>query len=259
MKNLKIWKVHPKASKIEAAEKTCKGTANAGGVKWCGPYSSVNRIGFWVYAPVELDFICENGEYKVKMLEDYSNEDFNIVKSLEKSTDNLDLEKWIYPSVGRTKFTWGAVEKNVVQIWTGLIFKTPPEWGLQIRSPINFPKTNYHVMEGILETEWLQYDIWINLVCELNQVISIRKDMPLAHLVPVHRSSFDEDWEFETRPINRDNEEDNAVFEYWAEYNKKKFASGGKQFLTKDGSLTKDATTYFKERKRMCPFRHQVD
>lgn len=259
MKNLKIWAAHPKASKVEIAEKTCRGTANSSGVKWCGPYRSVNRMGFWVYAPIEFDFIVENGEYKVKMLEDYSNEDFKIVKSLAKPDEDLDLDKWMIGENGRTKFTWGAVEKNVVQIWTGLIFKTPPNWCLQIRSPINFPKTNYFVMEGILETDWLQYDIWINLVCEPDQVIQIRKEMPIAHLVPIPRESFDEEWELKVDNLNRDNEESNAVFEYWVQYNKKKFANGGKQLLTRDGSLTKDATTYFKEKKRMCPFRYHKD
>lgn len=259
MKNLKIWQIHPKASRVEVAEKTCKGTANAAGVKWCGPYSSANRMGFWIYAPIDFDFICDNGNYKVNMLEEFSDEDYKIVKSLEKPEDNFDLERWMIPGVGRTKFTWGAVEKNVVQIWTGLIFKTPPEWSLLIRSPINFPKTNFFVMEGILETEWLQYDIWINLVCPIDQVVSIRKEMPLAHLIPIHRDSFDEDWQIQTNVINRDTEENNTVFEYWVEYNKKKFANGGKQLLTRDGSLTKDSTTYFKERKRMCPFRHKVD
>jgi hypothetical protein len=259
MKNLKIWKVHPKASKVQIAEKTCKGTANLNGVKWCGPYSSVNKMGFWVYAPVDLDFVCEKGEYKVKMLESFSNEDYFLVKSLERSSDNFEINKWMIKETGRTKFTWGAVEKNVVQIWTGLIFKTPPNWALQIRSPINFPKTNFHVMEGILETDWLQYDIWINLVCEPDQIISIRKEFPIAHLIPIPRDSFEDDWKIEENTLNRNSQEDNFVFEYWVEYNKKKFANGGKQFLTKDGSLTKDGTTYFKEKKKMCPFRKMND
>jgi hypothetical protein len=42
------------------------------------------------------------------------------------------------------------------------------------------------------------------------------------------------------------------VFEYFVDYNRRKFASGGKDRLSPDDpTLTKDSATYFKERKRV--------
>jgi hypothetical protein len=264
MKKLKIWKLHSQSSKIEKANKLCLGKANKSGVRWCGPYSSANQLGFWVYPPVDME-IFYNGNSFSGTAEQYSNEDYFKIKSLIKSEDKVNIEKWCDSNTGRTKFTWGEADKNVVQIWTGLIFQTPPGYCLQIRSPINFPRENYHVMEAVLETDWMHYDIWINLICEPNKKISIKKDLPIAHLVPVKRESMN-GWEIEEDFVNRKTRNSNHVFRYFIQYNRKKFEKGGNQPLTPDGSLTKDSTTYFKEKKKLldgenkprCPYHNFI-
>jgi hypothetical protein len=247
---LKIWEIHSKSCKIEKAEKSCKGLANQGAVQWCGPYVNANQYGFWVYPPVDMDFSFENGNFKVTNMEGYDDEDYRVVRSLIRPEDHSDFEKWIFPNSGRTKVTFGSVEPNVVQIWTGLIFQTPPGWCLHIRSPINFPQYGFNVMEAVLETDWLQYDIWMNLsVTEVGKIISIRKDTPIAQLVPVRREGFKGDWDISRERINRDSTEADKVFSYWLHYNKQKFEFGGKQALTQ--TLTKDSTTYFREKSRL--------
>lgn len=260
MNKLKIWKLHSKSAKVLRAEKTCLGNANPDGVKWCGPYSSANKFGFWLYSPVDIEIYYDGINFS-GTVEDYSNEDYFLLKSLIKTEDKVEVEKWCDPETGRTKFTWGAADKNVVQIWTGLIFETPPGVCLQIRSPINFPKKEYYVMEAILDTDWMFYDIWINLVCEPNKKIIIKKDFPVAQLLPIYREST-KDWEIEEEKINRSTRKSNYIFRYFINYNRKKFERGGNQLLTSDGRLTKDSTTYFKEKKKnigdtnkpKCPF-----
>ena len=268
---LKVWQIHPKASRVEKSEKTLKGNANESAVKWCGPYNNANESGFWVYPPVNLDFVFKNNKIVIEKMEQYGDEDYHIVKSLIRPEDNSQIEKWTFPGIGRTKTTSSLVEPNVLQLWTGLIFQTPPGWCLNIRSPINFPYSGFSVMEAILETDWMQYDIWLNIICwEQDKTIQIRKETPIAHLLPIRRESFKENWEVKTQNINRDTEESNQVFKYWISYNKQKFEHGGKQPLTE--TLTKDSTTYFKERNRLvgkqmepninvskCPFLNELN
>ena len=249
---LKIWKCHTQASKVIRAEKTLNGTANPGGVKWCGPYKFANQFGWWIFPPVDIDICWKGGKnYEYKLIKPYTDEDFHLVNSLIKQSDNINTSKWLPPG-GRTKFTWGMVEENVVQVWTGIIFQTPPNWCLQIRSPINFaPNPKYSIMEGILETDWMQYDIWFNIVFnKKNELVQLRKDQfpPLAQVIPIQRDGFDKKWELEVETINRKSEEANKVFEYWIQYNDKKFGHGGKQFVTEDGKVTKDGGTFYKER-----------
>ena len=45
-------------------------------------------------------------------------------------------------------------EPGVVQIWSGLIARTAPEWSLLIRSPVNLAHSQgYEHYEGIIETD----------------------------------------------------------------------------------------------------------
>lgn len=251
---LKIWRLHPQSSKIIPAEKTLNNMANESAVKWCGPYTYANKIGFWLFPPVDIDITWRGGkDFDYNLLEEYSDYDYHLVRRLIKKEEKSDPDRWSPPG-GRTKFTWGSVEDGVVQIWTGCIFKTPPGWCLQVRSPINFPPRSIYVMEGIIETDWMQYDIWTNLVfTKKDEVVKLRKDSwpPLAQLVPLRRESYAANWNFEEEFVNRDNIESDKVFTYWINYNQKKFCLGGRQNLTSDGTQKKDATTYQKERMRL--------
>lgn len=245
---IKSWRIHPKACRLERAEKTCMGLANPGGVQWCGPYTNANRSGFWLYSPIEMDLTYDGEKFEVHGAEEYGPEDYEKVKSLTRPSDLSTIEKWTFPGAGRTKTTFGLVEKNVVQIWTGLIFETPPGWCLHVRSPVNFPRSNFEIAEAILETDWMQYDIWLNVVCQEGR-IKISKDLPIAQMIPTRRETFKEDWVLENEEINRDGPDAERVFKYWLDYNKQKFEMGGRQPLTE--TLTKDSTTYFKERNRI--------
>ena len=252
--NLKIWRCHPHGVRIIKAEKTLNNTANAAANKWCGPYNYANMAGWWIFPPSDIDILWHGeNRFTHKELSPYQNEEVPLVQSLIRPSDQCDTEKWCPSHQGRSKFTWGAVEPGVIQIWTGCVFQTPPGWCLHIRSPINTVPQPYHVMEGVLETDWMQYDIWINLVVDKkDELIQLRRDQwpPLAQIVPIRREVYDEEWETYDQVMHRESEEANKVFEYWCQYNMKKFGSGGKQALTPDMALTKDSTTYFRERKK---------
>ncbi len=99
----------------------------------------------------------------------------------------------------------------------------------------------------------MQYDIWINLVfTKKGEWVQLRREEwpPIAQLIPVRRSP---EWEInKDQLVNRDEEDANRVFEYWLQYNHKKYSSGGKQMLTQnDPERRKDSTTYHRERQRI--------
>ena len=179
-----------------------------------------------------------------------------ILESLVRPADDVDINKFCPSDTGRSKFTWGAVEAGVVQFWTGCIFQTPPGWNLLIRSPANFPTKAYRIMEGVLETDWMQYDIWMNLVFEKpNEWVHFRANQtdPIAQLVPQRREGTEVNWEIgRNEIINRDDADANRVFEFFVNYNKRKFGMGGKQILNPDDpNITKDSTAFYKVRADM--------
>jgi hypothetical protein len=250
---LKVCRLHPAGCRIVPAEKTLHGTAHRGGVRFCGPFTNANRSGWWVFPPVDIDITWLGGtEFEHTLLSPYDPVDADLVRFLADDEDLEHIKHWTGPE-GRTKFTWGLVEAGVVQIWTGCIFETPPGWALQIRSPANFPVRGCHVMEAVLETDWLHYDIWLNLVFDrVGESIALRRDEwpPIAQLVPVPRETYDADWKLEEEMANRNSDDADRVFKYWLEYNRKKFAGTGTTPIPQSDA-TKDASTYYKERKRI--------
>lgn len=252
---LKVWRLHPSGARLVRAEKTLHGTAHPGGVRFCGPFTSANAAGWWVFSPVDIDIVWKGGrEFEHELLSPYDDTDWHLVRFLADDTDQEHIDKWSRGG-GRTKFTWGLVDVGVVQIWTGCMFETPPGWGLQLRSPANFPPRACHVMEAVLETDWLQYDIWLNLVFDRpGEVVRLRRDEwpPIAQLVPMPRDTCSARWRMDEETINRNSADGEHAFQYWLEYNRKKFTEGGTAPIPfSDPPAFKDSSTYYKERKRI--------
>lgn len=252
--NLKVWSLHPHSSRVIRAEKTLNGTGHPGAMGLCAPYTQANKSGFWLFPPVDVDIMWKGGkEFEVRYHEEYDDSDYRLLHSLLLPKDVFTEEMWSLNGSGRSKLTLGTVEDGVVQMWTGNIFETPPGWAIHIRSPINCPQSSYWVMEGILETDFMQYDIWANIVFKKqNEWVEFRKNgwPPLAQLQPIRREGFTDKWKVTTETVNRDTPEANRVFEYWVDYNEKKFSQGGKHALVSDLSRMKDGTTFYKEKAR---------
>jgi hypothetical protein len=254
-RTLKVWRLHPSSCPIVRAEKTLRGAAHRAGVRWCGPFTNANRAGWWVFPPVDVDIVWKGGsDFEYDVLTPYSDADSHLIRFLLRDDDDVDVDSWL-PEEGRTKFSWGLVDEGVVQIWTGCMFETPPGWGLHIRSPINFSPQPFHVMEAVLETDWLRYDVWLNIAFDRkDEVARLRRDdwPPVAQIVPVPRETYEAQWQAEEELVHRKTPEANEAFEFFLQYNQKKFAGHGRDPLSRDDpSLTKDSATYYKERKRI--------
>jgi antitoxin (DNA-binding transcriptional repressor) of toxin-antitoxin stability system len=130
---------------------------------------------------------------------------------------------------------------NVITLWTGCAFETPPGWGLWIRSPINREyAVPFRIDEGILETDWLGHDFWMNLnFYRPGETAHLRRDgPPIAHIVPVPRQAY-AGWEIEEAVMNRDSDEAAAAFDRWYAFSYEKFFAKGE----------KDRTVYHRQRR----------
>jgi hypothetical protein len=251
--NLEVFKTHPQACRIARAEKTLNESADQNGIKWCMPYKIANQMGFWIYPPIDFEITWHGGkDFTYKNHEEYDDSDYGIISSILRAPELAKMEKWCSTGTGRSKFTYGLVEAGVVQVYTGCIFKTNPNWCLQIRSPINFPeRQHYYIMEGMLETDWMQYDIWMNLVfTQKFKPIRFKPSdkTPIAQLVPVHRQSFTSDWTMTEQMINAGDVNAQKAARFYAQYNVQKFTSGGNNNISSYDK--KDSTTFVKQKQK---------
>jgi hypothetical protein len=118
---------------------------------------------------------------------------------------------------------------------------------LHIRSPINLGhESPYYVQEAILETDWLRFDVWLNLgFREKGVPVSLRRHQwpPIAQLVPVKREVYDSRWHLSEQLVHRNDAAGIKVFQDWVRYNYNKF-------LNLSPTQVRDPSTYHRERSR---------
>jgi hypothetical protein len=261
---LEVWRLHPRGVRIVPADKHLLGEAARGAVKWCGPFTYANKSGWWVYPPLDIDIVYRPpdgvrahdpkfdedpdfqarnmlaGHFDYKVLNSrYRHDEASVIRELTKKRHRFKLDR-------RELYSFANAEPNVANIWTGCIFKTPPGWCLHIRSPINIDLGQpFRIQEGILETDWMRYDIWMNLkFFRYDEWAHIRREQqyPVAQLVPVRRESYDRTWALKDTVLNRPGPlrgEAEEIFDAWNDYNQRKWEHG-----------VKDPATHHKQRKK---------
>jgi len=259
---LKIFRIHPNGVRIEKAEKKLKGMANKDALTFCGPYSSANSYGWWLYPGFDLDIVCHRepvvGGYTGRWggnftfyTDGYNNSDLEYMRNFEANI----TKKFDYSYAGVSNYGIDEPEKNCITLWTGCVFQMPKDWSIMIKSPTNcgliYDKSAPAcIQEGILEFDWLRYDIWTNFKFhDYERPLRLRKnqDWPIAQLIPIHRSSYETQWKTEEIFMDPENPDCVNMYERYSEYNHKKWVVQGE----------KDPYTYRKLRnseQRQCPF-----
>ena len=91
-------------------------------------------------------------------------------------------------------FLTALPESGIVQIWTGLMVRTAPEWSVLVRPPANLPAPGgYSLYEGIVETDWWFGPLFTNLrLTRTHKPVHLRADFPLLQVQPLPREAYAE-------------------------------------------------------------------
>jgi Family of unknown function (DUF6065) len=239
---LRVWRLHPQGVAIHPAERTLRGDASLAAVRWCGPFIHANAYGFWVFPPVDMDVVWHGGRsFEHRFLSQYTDDDLSFVGHLQRPGDR-------YRYKPRKKVEFGSAQESVMSVWTGCIFQTPPGWSLMVRDPVNINTSAiFRAQDAILETDWLPYDVWLNLLfVQQGKWARLRRSdawPPIAQLLPVPTAAYDHSWRLIDGAMERTTAEGDALFGRWIDYNAKKWGPDGQ----------KEPATYHRERRRRRP------
>lgn len=252
---LEVFKLNKYGCRIEPADSILFGKAHIEATKYCLPYTFANKTGFYLYPPLDLDISYGNGKWQYNLLSEYPDEEVDLLTKAanlfgsKSITFEDSVAKLGKNNLSKVKFTAGKVEENTWQMWLGVIFRTPKDYGLLFTDPINI-QNNYPwvVQKGIVMTDILRVDHWLNLKWTRQfewGSVRINQKTPIAQIIPVHRSTY-EKWELsETNELPEDvfKEWDNAYWNKWCK-----------------NDNTKDSTMFsrlYKEKTNLelkCPF-----
>jgi hypothetical protein len=105
--------------------------------------------------------------------------------------------------------------KGIVTVWLGIHFRTSPGIDLLVKAPPNAPKDGVSVLEGLVETDWLDARFSINLkLTRPGLPVRWEAGEPLCQLVPYPRGWL-ERFRLETVTEGPDHAVEMAAIDRW--------------------------------------------
>lgn len=178
------------------ADRSAIGTLPTRAFRYCEAVTTATAFGWYVFPPIGLTLMWDGSQ-------------------VFWTYDGAEHDGWI-PLNGSAQFpyfaqTFDAVapdeikgfsppflsalrEPGVVQIWSGLIARTAPGWGLLVRSPPNLPRGHYELYEGIIETDRWFGPLFSNIRLTKTDVqVRLEPDYPIFQAVPLPRSLYSDE------------------------------------------------------------------
>lgn len=140
----------------------------------CEPVRVASGFGWYVFLPLDLYILFDGMEAKW----------------------SFDEEQWFaldsicYPDAQRyPPFLVMTEDHGILQIWTGLVVKTEPNWSVLVRQPANyFQPTGYQMLEGVIETDHWTGPLFTNVrLLRTGSRIFFPANRPFAQIQPVPR------------------------------------------------------------------------
>jgi hypothetical protein len=174
------------------ADRSGAGTLPTRATRYCEAATSAAGFGWWVFPPTELNLLWTGDsilwQYKNQWLPLTAAQFPNFSATFD-SAAPADLAGCAPP------FLTVLPEPGTLQIWTGLIVQTIPEWSLLIRPPANLPLPGgYALYEGIVETDRWFGPLFANLRFTRTDVpIRLAEDFPLIQIQPIPQQAYSDE------------------------------------------------------------------
>ena len=178
----------------QRADRSAAGTLPTRAYRYCEAVTTAAGYGWWVFPPTDLQFLwdghdifwqCTGGSDWLPLMPAAQFPDFSARFD---ATAPESLAGCSPP------FLTALPEPGTLQIWTGLIARTAPDWSLLIRAPANLPSPGgYALYEGIIETDRWFGPLFTNLrFTRSHTPVRLRDDFPFAQVQPLPRIAYSE-------------------------------------------------------------------
>jgi hypothetical protein len=176
----------------QRADRSAIGTLPTRAYRYCEAVRSATAFGWWLFPPTDLRVMWDG--HDIFWLHDSFDEWLPLLPSAQfpwfsKRFDEAapEMLKGCSPP-----FLTALPEPGTLQLWTGLMARTAPDWSLLVRAPANLPCPGGHVLfEGIVETDRWFGPLFVNLrLTRTHTPIRLRADFPLAQVQPLPRSVY---------------------------------------------------------------------
>jgi hypothetical protein len=174
----------------QRADRSAGGTLPTRATRYCDAVTSASGYGWWVFAPMDFSLYWDGQDiywtYEGDEWLPLSAAQFPHFRQCFDGAAPEAIKGYAPP------FLTALAKPGVVQIWTGLIARTAPEWSLLVRPLPNMPRSGgYELYEGIVETDRWFGPLFINLrLTKTDTPIRIAADLPFMQVQPLPRIAY---------------------------------------------------------------------
>ncbi len=194
---ISFYQFYPDMPLPQKADTSLFGSIPLRAYRYCDPFTTASSFGWYLFPPTDFALQWDGSSNIVWRTLDEKQwhhlDTANFPGVLEYYYRCIPNKEAFLPSIASLT---AIREPGIVQIWTGLLAKTIPNWSILVRPPANLPRdTGYEVLEGIIETDWWFGPIITNIrLTKTDRPIIFRKRWPLFQVQPVLKQSYVDDF-----------------------------------------------------------------
>jgi len=174
------------------ADRSAMGTLPMRAVQYCEALTSATAFGWWLFSPMDLELLWDGCDvfWRLDQAADWM--PLQTAVELPDYADEFDRIAPVTLCGCSPPFLTALPEPGTLQLWTGLIAQTAPDWHLLLRAPANLPPAGgICLFEGIVETDrWFGPLFTTFRFTRSHMPIRLRSDYPLVQVQPVPRHIY---------------------------------------------------------------------
>jgi hypothetical protein len=185
-------KIAPGAVSPMHADKSALGSMPAAAHQYCEALRVASSYGWYIFAPRDIRLRWDGSE----VFHDQDGEgDWRPLSSVvdPEMADYWDDHCPEDMQGSAPPYLSALFVPGIVQIWSGLLVSTAPDWSVLARPPANLAHSRaYSCFEGMVEADWFKpVPLFVNIrLHAVDTAIEIRRTRPLFQLQPVHRAAY---------------------------------------------------------------------
>ena len=157
----------------------------------CEPVRIASGLGWYVFLPMDFQVRFDGVESTISLDEGQTWQPLtsfqypDLVQAFNQHAPE-EAQGYVPP------FCMMTEDHSILQVWTGYIVKTAPDYSVLVRPPINVPiSQGYYHLEGVIETDHWFGPLFTNLkLLRTDAPIHFHAHRPFVQLTPIHRAQY---------------------------------------------------------------------
>lgn len=175
----------------QRADRSAAGTLPTRASRHCDAVTTAASFGWWLFPPIDFSLLWDGDD----IYWTWGDRTDWLLLSTAQFPDFANQFDAVAPHAGQgcsPPFLTALPEPGLVQIWSGLIARTAPDWSLLIRPLANMPQRGgYALYEGVVETDRWFGPLFTNLrLTRTHAPVRFQSDFPFAQVQPLPRVAY---------------------------------------------------------------------